>query len=503
MSAGALAEKPDVRSLLERGLACHHGGQLKEAAAFYLQVLAVEPDNPDALNFLGVARRAEGDVAGAVALLKRAVALRPEQADIHNNLGNALASVGEAAAAEAAFRAAISLKADFVFPHFGLARLLGEAGRLAEAEGFYRQVLALSPTHLEAKHNLANALREQARVRESIRLLEEVVGAAKDLPEAHYNLALSHFMNGDLQAAGPHYEWRWWTKEFPAPLRPFIQPLWNGAAQPEATLLLHCEQGLGDTLQFIRFARAARALVGRMVIELPAKLRRVLKPFTDTLDAEVVSAGQPLPAFDCHAPLLSLPYYLGRTMATIEGEPYLSAEPALALRWKRLLQPGRELLVGLNWQGNPAAKIDRGRSLPLAQLAPLARLKGVRFVALQKGAGAEQVGRLPPEFKVESLGQAYDSGPDAFCDAAAVLANLDVVITTDTSMAHLAGAMGRPLFVILKKVPDWRWGLAGGASPWYPSAKLFRQAREADWSGPVCAMVEELATRLRNKETGT
>jgi hypothetical protein len=315
--------------------------------------------------------------------------------------------------------------------------------------------------------------------------------------EAYANKSTVKLRLGDFAAGWPLYEWRWQSRNFAMPRRDVPQPLWRGEAfAPGQTILLHAEQGLGDTLQFCRYVPLVAARGAKIVLEVPRILRRLLRTLPG--DATIIRHGDPTPAFDYHCPLLSLPGIFGTTIETIPANvPYITAEPDRVAVWQKCLPPG-DFRIGIHWQGNPVGKVDRGRSAPLAEFAPLAAIHGVRLVSLQKYHGLDQLARLPAGMSVETLGDDFDNGPDAFLDSAAAMMNLDLVISTDTAIVHLAGALGRPVWVPLQWAPHWIWMLDRSDSPWYPSMRLFRQTVKGQWRDVFERMASELS-KLRQR----
>jgi hypothetical protein len=286
------------------------------------------------------------------------------------------------------------------------------------------------------------------------------------------------------------YEWR--SKiDGAAASRCGSEALWLGdQALAGKTLFLHSEQGLGDTIQFCRYALLAEARGAQVVMSVQDSLRRLLRRLSPTI--QIIGETQHPPEFDFHCPLLSLPRAFGTTADTIPAAGrYLSAEGERVERWRQALG-NHGFKVGICWQGG-VSRVDMGRSFPLAMLHRIASLPGVRLISLQKGRGCEQLDALPAGMLVQVPGDGFDAGPDAFLDTAAVLENMDLVITSDTAMAHLAGALGRPTWVVLKRVPDWRWFLERADSPWYPGHRLFRQQRWGDWQGVFDEIYRELS----------
>jgi hypothetical protein len=271
--------------------------------------------------------------------------------------------------------------------------------------------------------------------------------------------------------------------------------LWNGEAS-DGALLLHTEQGMGDTIQFCRYASLA-AMRKRVTLQVPRSLVRLLSNLAGI--ERVVAEGTPLPDFEASCPLLSLPRVFNTTLETIPGPiPYLAAETERVIAWREQL-PESGFRIGIVWAGSPRYKADRGRSAPLNQWAPLARVPGVQLISLQKGHGLDQIGQLPRDMEVLTLGVDFDCGEDAFLDTAAVMMNLNLVIAVDTAVAHLAGALGRPVWLAVSALPHWVWMLSREDSPWYPTMRLFRQTCPGDWTSVFERMANELARQLGSK----
>jgi tetratricopeptide (TPR) repeat protein len=424
----------------------------------------------------------------------------PVQPESRFNLGNALIDLDRFEEAAEQYRRAVELRPGYHEAFYQLANCLVALRRDVEAEETFRQALALHPAYAEAHHNLANLMRRRGRTGMALSHYRAALRANPMLAEGHYNLGHCLLQLGQFSEGLACYEWRWRTAEFKPRRCP--QPLWDGTPFPGRTLLVEAEQGLGDTLLFMRYLPLARALGGAVTFVCQPALHRLI---TETPGiGDVIPAGMPLPHFDLHVPLMSLPHRMGTTVETIPPPTLrLSAGDPLKAHWgERLAQGGPGFRIGLAWQGNPKASIDRDRSIPLAALAPLGRIPGVRLISLQKEYGREHIQALAPDFRVEDLGPDLDPGPDAFLDTAAVIANLDLVISCDTAITHLAASLGRPVWLLLCTVPDWRWLAGRDDSPWYPTVRLFRQRRHGDWADVVTDIAAEL-TLLQRGGTGT
>jgi tetratricopeptide (TPR) repeat protein len=521
----ALRLRPDhAEALTGLGIALAGQGQLPEALAHLQQAAQVRPDYPPAWHNLGVALaqagRAEEAVRNleaalrlnpeypeacynlgnvlkglrrrdeAIAQYRRALALRPSYAEAYNNLGLTLTEAGQPEEAVVILEQAVRLRPEAVEGHNNLGLAYAELGRWAEAEAAYREALRRNPGYPEAHGNLGNSYKEQGRLEEALACYQVALWLTPDSASTHYNRALAWLQQGDYAQGWPAYEWRW--KRPSMPPRPFRQPRWDGTPLDGRTILLYCEQGLGDVLQFVRYAALVQEKGGQVVLECPGFLMPLLSscPGVDQLVAE----GAALPAFDVQAPLLSLPGLLGTTLATVPATvPYLTAPPERVERWAQELTPVQSFKVGIVWQGNPHHPWDRHRSVPLACFAPLAEVQGVRLFSLQKGPGVEQLQSLAGRFPVTELAPELDEEGGAFLDTTAIMKHLDLVVTSDTAAAHLAGALGVPVWLAVSQIADWRWLRGRGDTPWYPTLRLFWQRKLGDWA----AVFEEMAAELR------
>lgn len=488
---------------LHQALATHRAGDVAAAATAYAAVLAIEPDHPDALHLLGVCHRQSGRPADAADLIGRALAHAPACVDAWYNLGNALADLDRNADAEAAFARAVALRQGHGAAWLRLAAMRARLGHHDAAIAAYHRLLALDPAHIAGRNDLANLLTACGRDEDAVGLFRGLVADRPELPEAHYNLALALLRLGDYASGFTAYEWRWRCEGFPSPRRHTALPAWDGKPFPGRRLLVHAEQGLGDTIQFARFVPLAASLGGAVSFEVPKSLKRLMAPIggCDRLQAH----GDPDTDIDCAVPLCSLPHRLGLSLGAVGMRaPYLAAEPERSAHWRQRLGNGGALTIGVCWRGNPSSPADLGRSLAdPSLLAPLASVPGVRLVAL----ALPRTGELAPDdgptgwrvataaFPLAHPGPEFDRGGDAFIDSAAILEGLDLLITTDTALAHLAGALGRPVWLMLQAAADWRWLKDRTDCPWYPSMRLFRQATPGDWAGVIARVAEALAGR--------
>lgn len=441
---------------LAHGWQLHQAGQWAAAEQIYRQVLQANPADANAWCYLGIACHDQDRLDEAVAAYRRALQLQPNFPIAFNNLGNTLRMQRKLADAVACFDQALRLKPDYVNAHKNKGTALVWEGRLEEALVCYGRALEFAP------------------------------GDA----DTHKNRGVILLLLGRFEEGWAEYAWRWQTDEVSRPKYP--QPLWDGSPLDGKTILLTAEQGLGDTVHFIRYAAVLKQKYDcRVIAACPKALLRLLQtcPGIDTLIAQ----NEAPPAFDVYCALLDVPGILRDHLDTFPCQvPYLSADSELVRTWSAYFQAYGGYKIGLTWQGNPKHQADRMRSMPLAELGALGKLKGIQLFSLQKGAGVEQLDNLAGALDIVPLGTRLDESVPAFMDTAAVLRNLDLLITTDTAIAHVAGALGVPTWLALSYVPDWRWLLDRGDSPWYPSLRLFRQRAVGDWTSVVQSMVEEL-----------
>ena len=501
---------------LAEALQLIRAGRMDRADALCRALVERFPADANAHHLLGLVALGSKKAAEALPRLIRAVALAPHTGHFYSNLGTAQHGSGDSGQAERSYGHALRLVPDQAETAFNKANLLVGSDRAEAAEAWYRRAVELQPERSKYWCSLGNLFMRTHRHPQALRAyaianaaaggyfpdtainqgmthqrLNQVADALAcyeralaDHPEnvaAHWNRALALLVSGRLAEGWRDYEWRWKLAE--SVPRPFSQPLWTGEPLNGRSLLLHAEQGLGDTLQFVRYLPRVE---GRVILECQPPLRRLLSESFPNVT--VVASGAPLPAFDVHLPLLSLPRIFGTTLDSIPAAvPYLRAADAAS----RLAPRPGTLAVGLVWGGDPAHRNDRQRSLGRDALAALLSVPHATFFSLQKGdRGRDLAEAVPPDRPVEDLGPVIGD----MADTAAFIRQLDLVVTVDTSVAHLAGALGRPVLVMLPYAPDWRWLLERSDSPWYPTAKLFRQTAPGDWIGVVRSVADHLAS---------
>jgi Flp pilus assembly protein TadD len=481
----------------DRGYHLHLHNRVQEAEPFYQRAVSLDPGFKEAWMNLGLAVFTLGRAEEAQNCQREALRIDPENADAQNNLGLIHYAQGHIAEAQNCFRAALHIQPAHANATLNLGSTRQIYNHVDEAEGLFRRALALGVDATRANSNLSLALMEQLRHEEAEHCCREALAIKPHYPEARANLALALLAMGRLAEGWREYESRWEVEAMGGPAPVLAQPRWTGQKLNGETVLLYAEQGFGDTLQFCRYASMVAAAGGRVVLVVPKALRRLMASLDGV--AEIFSDEDDiLPPFDYHSPLLSLPLAFGTTMETIPGPvSYLSADPS---PWAEFLGSLPGLKVGLAWAGKSrtaqphAVAIDKRRSMRLADMAPLLEIPGCGFVSLQLGSPASQMQTLPDRAGLRDISSRLTD----WADTAALIAGLDLVITVDTAVAHLAGALGTPVWMLNRFDSCWRWLLNRDDSPWYPSMRLFRQTKPGDWDG----VVTRVSDALRKLTTG-
>lgn len=536
------------------GVALHEQGRTKEAVGWLEKSIAIDPKYAQAFRNCGIVLQALDRLDEAVGAFHRAIALMPDYAEAHTNLGAALQEQDDTALAIASHLRAIELKPQLPAAHNNLGLSFAADDRLDNAVAALTHAIVLKPIYPEAISNLAVVLARQRRYSDALSECERALELAPESPlvarnfgvvlqdchrpndaiaqfrhaidlkpdfvdayahlassleylghrlealdlqrravalrpknaDAHLALGMRLLMRGEYEEGFCEYEWRRTRRRLE---ETSLVPKWNGQNPAGKTILLMAEQGLGDTIQFTRFARRLSTAGASVIVEVQPSLTWLLQSSMPELT--FLPRGEASSEVDAQLPLMSLPHVLGTSELELASQiPYLSVDLKAAAVWRGLI-PEAPFRVGIAWQGNPEG--DRDRSAPLQAFRPLTSVAGVQLVSLQKGFGIEQLTELRGAMDVWSPGQAFDSGPRAFIDTIGIVADLDLVITTDTSIAHLVGALGRPVWIMLKHLPEWRWQFDREDSPWYPTARLFRQQVPGDWNEVVERLTIELS----------
>jgi Tfp pilus assembly protein PilF len=477
---------PSADELFAAGNDALSAGRAEEAFALYQQAVAAQPDFAEAVGNAAVALAALGRHDEALTFYDRALTFRPGFADFFFNRGNSLVALERNREALASFESALRSNPQFAQAWTNRGVLLRRLGYVVEALECHRNSLQLQPQSADAHSNYGLCLAALGRVEDAIDHYDAALQVQPDNVGARCNRAQLLLLKANFHRGWKEYESRWQLERARIPDRGL--PRWNGEDLNGRTILLRHEQGLGDTIMFCRYAKLVQQRGGKVVFECPNRLQRLLSTcrgidtFVDRSTAVVA---------DCEAPLIDLPGIFGTDLRSIpSGVPYLQAESERIEQWRTRL-PASGLRIGICWQGNPEYPEDAMRSIPLRHFAPLAAIPDARLISLQMGGGKEQAEALAGQIPTTRFGADLDAD-GAFVDTAAIMMHLDLVVTSDTSIVHLAGAIGRPVWLALSTGPEWRWMRDRDDSPWYPTARLFRQDRYGDWAGVFSRIQEEL-----------
>jgi tetratricopeptide (TPR) repeat protein len=487
---------------INRGLALHTIGQIDGAVASYDHALQMKPGSFEALFNRGNALAASDRHTDAIASFDAASAIKPDFAVPFVNRGNSLLKLARREDALASYEKAALLQADLPAAHFGRALTLEELGRFQDSAAVFDQMLALP----SVRGNTAFTARLRAR---RAAILVELGRTEEARADADAALALApeddevlyHVSNFDLLVGNWHDGWARFEHRLalgvgiPAGFNPPPFPRWTGESLDDDVLILRGEQGIGDRIQFANFAAHLAKLGNRVAIWTNPSSAPLLRtvPGIERVITDIAEIDAPEGARWLE--MMSLPHVLGTTPETVPNcVPYVSADPARLSHWRERLG-STDFKVGITWQGSTEFRLDRTRSLPLAVFAPLAEIEGVRLISLQKGLAEEQIREVAFRDRIETLGEHFDEDGGAFADTAAVMMSLDLVVCPNTAISHLAGALGRSVFLALPRAGDWRWLLGRDDTPWYPTMRLFRQTMSGDWSDVIARMAQAIRER--------
>ena len=533
--ADATASAPAALSaLLEQALPLHQRGDLTQARTLYEQVLAINPQHADALHLLGVVAYQNQDFHRAIALIGRALEHEPNYADAHLNLGNAQQALKQWDAALASFERVIALKPDYAAAYFNRGNALQALQQHDAALTSYDRALALAPGYVEAHNNRGNTLRDLYRLNEArasyeraisrnaghasahrnlgvvlqdlghydaaIASYTQAIALAADDVKAHHNLGLCRLLTGDFARGWHGYEWRLKGEPAAPSARRFSQPAWLGKEPLVGkTILLHCEQGLGDTLQFCRYVKRVSDLGAQVILQVQRPLLSLLNGSPMLAEvAQIMAQDNALPPFDYHCPLASLPLAFATDIHSIPASHhYLVSSPIKVAAWQARLGPKTRPRIGLTWSGNDQFYGDDRRSIALAdfvKLLPSHEEDHFEFICLQKEIRSRDRQTLRSRPDILFVGDALHD----FSDTAALCECVDLVVSTCTSVPHLACALGKPTWLLLSATADWRWLLDRADSPWYPTAKLYRQNKLGDWNDVFARVASDLVQQFRH-----
>lgn len=381
---------------------------------------------------------------------------------------------------------------------FDAANMFNMTDELDTALTLYKKILAVNPLLMEVLYNYGYTLKKKGLIKQSIAIYQRILAIRPDYAHPHFSLALAYLSLGEFEKGWKEYEWRW--KAYNEEPKKFSQPRWTGENVQGKTILLYAEQGLGDSFQFIRYAQLMHRMGARVIFQAQPPLKKILSlcPYLDS----VIAIGEPLPTFDYHLPLMSCPLVFNTVASTIPHEiPYLYADRSLESKWKKLLANDKNFKIGICWQGNAnystqfLRKTVAAKSMPVRSFEPLCAIQGITLYSLQKINGTEQLKELD-HLSIKTFNADFDEKNGRFMDSAAVIKNLDLVITIDTSIGHFAAALGTPTWIMLPNPADWRWMINKNDTPWYPNVRLFTQQKTGDWDSVVNQVVEALKKEI-------
>jgi Tfp pilus assembly protein PilF len=489
----------NIAALLDTAISQHHAGRFAEAEKLYREILTADPNCVDAWNLMGLLASQLNKHEVAIKCLHNALQFNPNSAEIHYNLGMALQGLHRFEEAIASYQRVVEIEPTHARAYNNIGTVLKDQSKFPEAVAYLNHTLELDPNMAQAYCNLGNILQAQSRWDDARPYFERAIALDPNFAAAHTNYAMVLLASGDFDRGWTEYEWRWIAGQLPKPN--FEQPRWDGQPLSGKTILLYAEQGLGDVLQFIRYAPRVKALDATIIVECPKPLARLIAT-CPSID-QIVHPGDKLPPFDFHAPLLSLPRLLQTTVATIPAAiPYLSANPDLVTRWRDKLNGLNGFRIAINWRGRTGQGFFRLRDIPLDHFASLAALP-ITLISLQQGATPQELAQLNATLPTFHPGDDFDQSHGSFMDTAAIMQNVDLVISSDTSLPHLAGALGAPTWIALPFVSGWQWMRERTDSPWYPTVRLFRQKSPEDWSGVFGEIRTALAEHLQTAQPRT
>jgi tetratricopeptide (TPR) repeat protein len=480
------------------GYVLQERGLIDEAIPYYQRALQCNASLVEAHGNLGYALIKKGLLDESIRLSRKAIELNPYYATAYCNLGLALKGKGQFDEAILWYQKAIELNPNFAQAYCNLGTVLQEKGRCGEAYACYQKAIELNPRFAAVHNNIGLLLQGQGRFHEAISSYQKAIDLKQDFADAHWNKAFALLLTGNYREGWKEYEWRWKTKDFVPHYREFRKPLWSGGDIKGRTLLLHAEQGLGDTIQFVRYIPLVAHYGAKVIFECYRELQSLLENIQGI--CQVIVKGERIPDFDIHCPLLSLPLVFDTTIETIPLKiPYIPIDPVYVQKWRnKVHQRSSVVKIGLVWSGNPKYGKDQYRSLPPGVFSSLANMDEVLFYSLQKGVAGAQVEELAREIKIIDCTEDIHN----FSDTAGLIEHLDLIISVDTAVAHLAGAMGKPVWTLLPFSPDWRWMLDREDSPWYPTMRLFRQPAPGDWGSVMERVAAELKRFIKEYKTG-
>jgi tetratricopeptide (TPR) repeat protein len=479
------------------GMVLQEKGDIDEAIPCYQKALQLNPNLSGVYYNLGIISQEKEQIDEAIIYYQKALQLNPNLSDAHNNLGLSLQEKGQLDEALAYYQKALQITPHDSKAYYNMGNTFIEKGHIDEAIACYQKALQLNPSYADAYTNLGNALQEKGKLDEAIACYQNALQVDPNFANAHWNMSLALLLSVNFKQGWKEYEWRWKTKDFKKHCgfhQPsnFLQPIWDGFDIAGLTILIYAEQGFGDIIQFIRYAPFVAQQGAKVIFECPKELKSLVQNVQGI--SQVIEYGEQIPQFDTHSPLLSLPLLFGTTLETIPARiPYISADSKFVEKWRDEIQYGNsKLKVGLVWSGNPKNIKFKYKSFPLETFTPVLKLKDITFYSLQKGEAAEQTKNLSEGLNIIDFTNEINN----FSDTAALIETLDLIISVDTAVAHLAGAIGKTVWTLIPYKPDWRWMLNREDSPWYPTMRLFRQSSRGNWESVIAKVKKELLKLL-------
>lgn len=488
----ALRLKPDYADAYTNlGSVLEKQGNMDDAIAAHQKAIDILPTWPPAYNNLGHALLKKGQFRSAIQILHKALKFKPDYAIAWSNLGIAFSALGKMRKAEEALKKACILDVRNIPCKRNLAIFFQQIGLYDEALRIYEELCQLQPGKTDPYFNIADVYHAKGEYKSALDVLKEGIAVAPDDSNAHLALSLNLLKHGHYEDGFSEYEWR---RKNNYKNRQYDQPEWQGEDLSGKTILLHPEQGLGDMIQFVRFADLLHRMGAKVLLEMYPSLQKIFSyslPHLSIISPDMTISQE----FDCYSPLMSVPAKLQLSLNDISGDAYLIPVPEKMKQWQSFLNKDT-LNIGIVWQGNPKGAIDRGRSIPLHFFKSLSDIDNVQLYSLQKNFGLDQLDDISGKINIRQMPEDFDAGADAFLDTLALMQNLDLVVTSDTSVAHIGGACGCPTWIALKHNPDWRWGMTGEKSMWYHSVRLFRQMKSGEWSTVFHAIADAFGKKL-------
>ena len=491
--------KNHIVELLKKAKELHNKNKINEAKKIYHEIILDEPANFEALNYLGIIYCQKKEYFNGLKYFDKGIYLKPDQAGIYINKGNTLIELNKMYEAIDCYNKALSLQNNLIDAHINKGIALEKINLLNEAIESYDKALIINPNIISIYINKGNILKNLLKLNDAIKCYDQGLKLKPDFPDLKWNKSIALLLNGQLEKGWKYYESRWTKKNFTSEVRNFKQPFWDGNYNiNDKIILIHSEQGLGDTIQFFRYVKLVLERGAKVILELPKPLiKLIINSNKDLTNLLIIKKGDVIPNFDYHCPMLSLPLAFKTNIKSIPNKiPYIFSNKLLIESWSKKIDK-RKFNIGVCWHGSTYADAE-GRSFPLKFLEKISTFDNVALFSLQKTDGVNELNSLPKNMKVNTFGVNLDK-EGAFLDSAKIMQNMDLIISADTAITHLAGALGCKIWLILKFLPDWRWMLNMDNSPWYPFMKIFRQESDGDWSMAFSFLEKELQKIITNK----